>query len=60
MIPMRDLREHEDAHRVPLANDIRNAAKCEAIEEWARERLAAQRPGWRDRLRTCVAIVLVD
>jgi hypothetical protein len=59
MIPMRDLREHEDAHRVPLVNDMRNAAKCEAMEEWARERLTAQRPGWRGRLSIWIAIARV-
>ena len=59
MIPMRDLREHEDAHRVPLVNDMRNAAKCEAMEAWARERLAAQRLGWRGRLLLWAALARV-
>jgi len=36
--------------RVPTINDLRNAVKCQAIEEWAGERFAAQRRSFRQQL----------
>ena len=59
MIPQNlDLREvywkcDPQAHlmlRVPAINDLRNAVKCQAIEEWARERFAAQRRSFRQQM----------
>jgi len=36
--------------RIPRTNDLRNRPKGEAIEEWARKRLAEQRRSFRQQL----------